>query len=156
MFLIEIFRVDRWDAKYPTNVIFGNDFGHRLSIYRYGTRACFLIIFCPHVRVSSRHPTRHAKLLWQVSSFEFSGKSIGKTVFEREKMHILQNWSKVSLFWARNLKINGKCCFCVEKIYDRVYSEFISRQKYKRCIDMTCRPLPTIGLSLWWVNYMIG
>ena len=45
----------------------------------------------PHVRVSSRHPTRHAKLLWQVSSFEFSGKSIGKTVFEREKRHILQN-----------------------------------------------------------------
>ena len=51
------------------------------------------LLFCvlTYARVSSRHPTHHAKLLWQVSSFEFSGKSIGKTVFEREKMHILQN-----------------------------------------------------------------
>ena len=34
-------------------------------------------------------------------------------------------------------------CFCVEKLYDRVYSEFISRQIYMRCIDMTMRSMPT-------------
>ena len=68
---------------------------HILSIYRYGTRACFFIILCPQVRVrrvTPRATQMPSELLWQVSSFEFSGKSIGKTVFEREKNAYFTKW----------------------------------------------------------------
>ena len=57
--------------------------------------ACGSSLFCvltyASARVTPRATQMPNELLWQVSSFEFSGKSIGEMVFERETMHILQN-----------------------------------------------------------------
>ena len=58
----------------------------------------FCVLTYASACVSPRATQMPSELLWQVSSFEFSGKSIGKTVFEREKKAYFRKLKKFHCF----------------------------------------------------------